>query len=91
MRKEPEPEKLEINDSLLPDPTLEDAAAYRVQNDREMFPLTEQLQQHLRSMETNSQLIGEIPEWMATVKDAVTEVMKEAEDTSLYDKALSLF
>jgi kinetochore protein Fta7 len=86
-----ESEDMDINDSLLPDPAIQDVEAYKFQNDREMFPLTEQLQQHLRSMDANAQLIAQIPEWMATAKEAVEDVLREAEDGTLYDKAMSVF
>ena len=86
-----EPEEMDINDTLVLDPDIKEAEAYKYQNDRDMFPLTEQLQQHLRSMDTNSQLISGIPEWMATVRDAVGDVLREAEDETLYDKAMSVF
>lgn len=83
--------EIDINDTLVLDPNVKEAEAYKYQNDRDMFPLTEQLQQHLRSMDTNSQLIAGIPDWMATVRDAVGDVLREAEDESVYDKAMGIF
>lgn len=89
MKEEPEGAN-EIAETLVVEEKGE-GGRYKLQNDREMLPVTEQLQQHLRSMEANAGLVADVPEWMAAAREAVGDVLREAEDQTVYDKVMSVF
>lgn len=89
LKEEPEGEN-EIAETLVVE-EKEEAGRYKLQNDREMLPVTEQLQQHLRSMEANAGLVAGVPEWMAAAREAVGEVLMEVDDQAVYDKVMSVF
>ncbi len=60
------------------------ASSYRVDLDRQLKPLTVQLQQHLTSMQSNCGSLGEVTEWIQRSKAAVDEVLVGNGDEELY-------
>ncbi|KAL7275569.1 hypothetical protein RUND412_001495 [Rhizina undulata] len=66
------------------------ASSYDVRMDRQILPLTAQLQQHLTSMQGNSGSLGEVTEWMQRSRAAVDEVLLERAGNKVYDKIIGL-
>ncbi|CUS14971.1 unnamed protein product [Tuber aestivum] len=66
------------------------ASLYDVDSDRQLHPLTTQLQQHLTSMQGNSGSLGEVAEWIQKGKAAVDEVLFKKAGDQTYDTIMGL-
>ncbi|PWW77539.1 hypothetical protein C7212DRAFT_314626 [Tuber magnatum] len=66
------------------------APLYDVDSDRQLHPLTAQLQQHLTSMQGNSGSLGEVAEWIQKGKAAVDEVLFRKAGDQVYDTIMGL-
>ena len=69
---------------------LSAASLYDVNSDRQLHPLTIQLQQHLTSMQGNSGSLGEVTEWIQKGKAAVDEVLFRKAGEQVYDSIMAL-
>ena len=69
---------------------LSAASLYDVDSDRQLHPLTAQLQQHLTSMQGNSGSLGEVAEWIQKGKAAVDEVLFRKAGEQVYDSIMGL-
>ncbi|RPB05531.1 hypothetical protein L873DRAFT_1797934 [Choiromyces venosus 120613-1] len=63
---------------------------YDVNSDRQLHPLTTQLQQHLASMQGNSGSLGEVTEWILKGRAAVDEVLFRKAGDQVYDSIMGL-
>ncbi|CAZ84386.1 unnamed protein product [Tuber melanosporum] len=66
------------------------ASLYDVDSDRQLHPLTTQLQQHLTSMQGNSGALGEVAEWIQKSKAAIDEVLFRKAGDQVYDSVMGL-
>ncbi|KAI5855857.1 CENP-Q, a CENPA-CAD centromere complex subunit-domain-containing protein [Tricharina praecox] len=68
-------------------PDVQAPSAYDPQKDRDLCSITAQLHQHLQSMETNTAVIGSIPEAIGYGRGAVRDVLSRGVPT-LHSKAI---
>ncbi|PUU83018.1 CENP-Q, a CENPA-CAD centromere complex subunit-domain-containing protein [Tuber borchii] len=69
---------------------LSATSLYDVNSDRQLHPLTTQLQQHLTSMQGNSGSLGEVTEWIQKGKAVVDEVLFRKAGEQVYDSIMAL-
>lgn len=66
------------------------SSSYDVNSDRQLYPLTIQLRQHLASMQGNSAPLGEVTEWIQRGRAAVDEVLFQRAGDQVYDRIMGV-